>query len=222
MLDIIVSWSGGKDSAYALHELRRSAEYRVVGLLSTISEASGRLPIHEITEDLLDAQASSLNLPMYKIEMPESVSNKEYEKIMGEQFKAFKLEGIHQIAYADLLLEDIKAYREILLNKHQMVGYYPLWKMSTAHVAEQFIDDGFKAIVTTIDSSVLPSELVGHEFNYEFIHKLPAKVDPCGENGEFHTFVYDGPIFQYPLSIKKGEQFLTHDGKFAHTDIFLG
>ncbi|MFD1174112.1 Dph6-related ATP pyrophosphatase [Oceanobacillus picturae] len=219
--DVIVSWSGGKDSAIALHTLQQSSDFRVVGLLSTYSEKSGRLPIHEVLKEMLYAQASSLNLPLYGIEMPDSVPNKAYERIMGEQFEKFISEGIRAIAYADLFLEDIKSYRERLLKQHGMRGVFPLWEEDTASVAGQFIEEGFKAIVTTVDIEVLPANTAGRMFNHQFLEDLPVQVDPCGENGEFHTFVYDGPNFQHRLPIIKGAHFQTFEGKFVHAEIIL-
>ncbi|WP_404458543.1 ATP-binding protein [Oceanobacillus kapialis] len=222
MQDIIVSWSGGKDSAFALHTLLQSKDFRVIGLLSTISESTERLPVHEVSRELLHAQASSLKLPLYEVSMPNNASNLQYETILGTQFKKLSQEGVNSIAYADIYLEDIRTYREQLLQKYKMTGVYPLWGKGTSKIAKQFIQEGYKAVVTTVDRDVLPQSLVGAMFNDSFLHDLPVEVDPCGERGEFHTFVYDGPIFETPISIRKGRVFSSHTKRFAHVDLVLG
>jgi uncharacterized protein (TIGR00290 family) len=217
--NIIVSWSGGKDSALALNELLKDKNYRVKGLFSTTSLASGRLPVHEVKKEFIRQQAMEIGIPLYEVEIPASASNEKYEEMMSREFDSFKKRGIDTIAYADLLLEDIKAYRDDLLSRTGMKGLYPLWKKDTREVANAFIVKGFRAIVTTVDSEKLPEELTGKQFNKSFIDSLPEDVDPCGENGEFHTFVFDGPIFKNTIPVKRGKIFDTFSGRFVHTEL---
>jgi len=217
--DIIVSWSGGKDSALALYKLLNDKRYRVRGLFSTTSSASGRLPVHEVKKEFIHQQAKEANLPLYEVDIPAGASNEQYETIMKRAFDGFKKQGIETIAYADLLLEDIKAYRDDLLARTEMKGLYPLWKKGTRKAANDFVAQGFRAIVTTIDTEKLPAEKAGKLFDQDFIDSLPEGVDPSGENGEFHTFVFDGPIFKNPVPVKKGNQFDTFSGKFIHAEL---
>lgn len=217
--DIIVSWSGGKDSALALNELLHDKNYRVNGLFSTTSIASGRLPVHEVKKEFIRQQAREAGLPFFEAEIPDNASNDEYEALMGKKFSTFKSQGVHTIAYADLLLEDIKAYRDELLLHHGMEGLYPLWKKDTEKVAHDFISKGFRAIVTTVDTEKMPAKMAGNQFDKQFIEALPKDVDPCGENGEFHTFVIDGPIFRNPIPVRKGNTFETFSARFVHIEL---
>ncbi|UOQ94172.1 hypothetical protein MUO14_04175 [Halobacillus shinanisalinarum] len=219
MKNVIVSWSGGKDSAVAVYDLIKNRNYHIKGLLSTTSEGSGRLPIHEVKREFIHAQADSLEIPLYEVKLPARVGNSIYEQVLREQFDLFKQRDIHTIVYADLFLEDIKAYRDQLLSSSGMEGLYPLWKKETMTVARKFISDGFKAVVTTIDSDKLPAELAGHPFDEEFLRSLPEDIDPCGENGEFHTFVFDGPIYNHPLPATPGKRFATGSGRFVHVEL---
>ncbi|WP_197046569.1 Dph6-related ATP pyrophosphatase [Oceanobacillus salinisoli] len=219
MKDIIVSWSGGKDSAYAIYNLKKNNRYYIRGLLSTTSIESHRLPIHEVRRELLQEQAASLGIPLYELRLPQKVGNREYEQIVGQQFDEFKKQGIYTIAYADLFLEDIKAFRNQHLKRSGMEGIYPLWKKDTWKVARDFISKGFYAIVTTVDTEKLSAEMAGMMYDESFIRSLPDYVDPCGENGEFHTYVMDGPIFNDPIFVKSGERFKTMEGRFAHAEL---
>ncbi|GGF23530.1 hypothetical protein GCM10010954_22920 [Halobacillus andaensis] len=219
MKELIVSWSGGKDSAFALQQLINNKEYKVRGLLSSTSLESERLPIHEVTRQLIYTQAEALGFPLYEVQLPSMISNEKYELEMARQFTDLKSNGIHAIAYADLYLEDIKEYRDRLLQRSGMCGIYPLWKKDTAAVANQFLEKGFEAVVTTVDTEKLPEECVGRKFTKEFLSSLPANVDPCGENGEFHTFVYNGPIFNKKVEFTIGEIFRTFKGRFVHCDL---
>lgn len=219
MKDIIVSWSGGKDSALALHRLLDDRNYRVRGLFSTISSASGRLPVHEVKKRFIRRQAKEAGLPLTEVVIPEGAGNEQYEEIMGREFSSLKKQGINTIAYADLLLEDIKSYRDELLSRYGMNGLYPLWKIDTLEAAHDFINIGFLAMVTTIDTKKLPAEMAGKPFDKKFIDSLPKDVDPSGENGEFHTFVHDGPIFNRSISVKGGDIFHTFSDQFAHVEL---
>lgn len=202
-----------------MHELLHKDNFEVKGLLSTTSEASGRLPMHEVKRELIQAQADSMGIPLYEVKLPANADNDTYERTLHQQFDEFMKQGIHSIAYADLFLEDIKNYRDQLLAGAGMQGFYPLWKRDTAAVAREFIEKGFKAVVTTADSKRLNPSCLGKVFDHRFIESLPADVDPCGENGEFHTFVFDGPIFQEQVDVKPGEVFETMSGRFLHVEL---
>ncbi|MFG6149701.1 Dph6-related ATP pyrophosphatase [Halobacillus sp. B23F22_1] len=219
MKELIVSWSGGKDSAFALEQLIHHKEYKVKGLLSSTSLENERLPIHEVTRELIHTQAEALGFQLYEVQLPAMSSNEKYELEMAQQFMDLKRNGIHAIAYADLYLEDIKEYRDGLLQRSGMCGIYPIWKKDTAAVANQFVEEGFEAVVTTVDTEKLSEEYVGRKFTKEFLSSLPGNVDPCGENGEFHTFVYNGPIFNKKVEFTIGETFRTFEGRFVHCDL---
>lgn len=216
---VIVSWSGGKDSALALQKMMEDEKYEVEGLFSTISEQSLRLPVHEVGENLLMKQAEALGLPLEIVPIPENASNKVYEKVMQRMFQDFKDRNIHKVVYADLFLEDIRAFRDALLRKNEMTGTYPLWGISSHQVADEIIEKGFQAVVTTVDTKKLDKRLPGVLYNQGFLHSLSPEVDPCGENGEFHTFVWGGPLFDEPLSIQQGTRFETWRGRFSHVEI---
>ncbi|GAB3061314.1 Dph6-related ATP pyrophosphatase [Virgibacillus ainsalahensis] len=218
-MNVIVSWSGGKDSAFAAYELLKNNTFQVKGLLSTTSEESGRLPMHEVKTTFIYEQANALGLPLYEVKLPANASNDVYEQALGEQMEYFKSMDIQNIAHADLFLEDIKAYRDQQLAKVGMQAVYPLWRKDTLKVAEDFISEGFQAVVTTVDTSKLPGEMAGHPFDETFIRTLPKGTDPCGENGEFHTFVFDGPIYNHPVAVKTGSRFETLGGRFAHVEL---
>ncbi|WP_163527694.1 diphthine--ammonia ligase [Halobacillus ihumii] len=219
MENVIVSWSGGKDSTLALYNLMENSNYCIKGLLSTTSQASGRLPIHEVRRELIQAQADSIGLPLYDVPLPAMADNNTYEQTLQQKFDQFKSEGIFTIVYADLFLEDIKEYRDRLLAKSGMSGLYPLWGRASTTIAKEFISAGFKAIVSTVNTEKLPADQAGCKVDNNFLSSLPPDVDPCGENGEFHTFVVDGPIFHSPVSVQPGIQFETNDGKFAHVEL---
>lgn len=219
MKDVIVSWSGGKDCTLAVYKLQKTEEYTIKGLLSTTSEASGRVPMHEVGRRLIHAQAESLGFPLYEVKLPANPGNDEYERSVRDQMEMFKKNQITTIVHGDLFLEDIRNYRDENLAKADMKGLYPLWGRETVRVAEEFIANGFKAIITTVDTEKLPRELVGTYFDETFLQGLPEDVDPCGEYGEFHTFVFDGPIFSQSIHVKPGERFTTMDGRFAHIEL---
>ncbi|MYL32473.1 diphthine--ammonia ligase [Pontibacillus yanchengensis] len=219
MKNVIVSWSGGKDSAFVLFKLMRNGEYIIKGLLSTTSEETKRLPIHEVSTSLIQEQATSIGLPLFEVSLPSNANNDLYKKTLKKQFDQFKNNDVYTIIYADLFLEDIKVFRDQLLSEVGMIGEYPLWGRNTSALAEDFISKGFEAIVTTIDAEKLPSEMVGKLYNKSFLENLPEGVDPCGENGEFHTFVFNGPLFQYSIPFSVGETFETVSGRFLHVEI---
>jgi uncharacterized protein (TIGR00290 family) len=195
---IIMSWSGGKDSAMALHKLLLDDKYEVKYLLTTIYKPNGRVSMHGVPENLIQAQADSIGIPLKVIYIDEK-THSEYEDKMKAFLLKMKAEGIHKVAFGDIFLEDLKKYREDKLTEVGMDGVFPLWKIKTTDMAQYFIDNQFKTHICAIDNSKIPTHLIATNYNQTFLDSLPADVDPCGESGEFHTFCYDGPIFKTPV-----------------------
>ncbi|CAN5543882.1 ATPase [soil metagenome] len=210
-----MSWSGGKDSALALHELLRSDEYEVVALMTSVSEEYRRISHHGVREELLDAQAQAIGLPLEKVYLPSGAtggcSNEVYEQIMAGVLARFRARGVVTVGYGDLFLEDIRAYREATLARAGMRGLFPIWKRDTTELAHEVIRSGFRAYTSCVEGQ-LGAEFAGRLYDRDFLAQLPAGVDPCGERGEFHSFVFDGPIFQEPVPVKVGEV-VTRDGR---------
>ncbi len=218
MSKVIVSWSGGKDSAMALHTIRASGAYDVLALLTTVTEGYDRISMHGVRRSLLEEQAKSLRLPVEKIYISQNASNEEYETKLREKLLFYQRQGVHSVVIGDIFLEDLRRYREDNLAKIAMKGIFPVWKRDTAELAREFIDLGFKAVITCVDSQHLGKEFAGRGFDRQFLADLPSDVDPCGENGEFHSFVYDGPIFEQPITHQKGEVVL-RDNRFYFCDL---
>ncbi|MCX8150322.1 MAG: diphthine--ammonia ligase [Candidatus Bathyarchaeota archaeon] len=218
MEKVVVGWSGGKDSAFALYEILKSQTYEVVALLTTVTRDYDRVSIHGVRRVLLEAQAEALGLPLEVMLLNKGASDIDYESNLVEELKKFKSRGVEKVVYGDIFLEDVKRYRDNLLAKVNMIGVYPLWKKDTGQLAHTFVDLGFKAIITVVDSKVLGSEYSGRKYNRQFLEDLPTTVDPCGENGEFHSFVYDGPIFKKPVMFKKGD-ILLRENRFWYCDL---
>ncbi|MCH7415631.1 diphthine--ammonia ligase [Belliella sp. R4-6] len=218
-IKISMSWSGGKDSAFALWKLMNDPRYEVVRLHTTFGEESRRVGMHGIQESLIEKQAESIGMDLDKIYYPASGDNKEYETAINSYLDTLKTEGIETIAYGDIYLEDLKAYREQQLSKRDFKAIFPLWKKDTAQTARDFIAAGFQTLICAADADLIEEKWVGSIFNLEFLKNLPYKIDPCGENGEFHTFCYDGPIFQHPIAVSKKQtisksyHFKTDEGK---------
>lgn len=198
-----MSWSGGKDSAFALWKLMKDPRYEVTRLHTTFGEESRRVGMHGIHEILVEKQAESIGLPLDKIYYPSSGNNDEYEKAINTYLDILKTEDIETIAYGDIYLEDLKIYREQQLAKRDFKALFPLWKKDTKEVAENFIAAGFQTLICAADADLIEEKWVGELFSLEFLKNLPEKVDRCGENGEFHTFCFDGPIFQDPIAVIK-------------------
>ena len=215
---VLLSWSGGKDAALALHELRRSKAYQVVGLLTTVSEAYDRVTMHGIRRVLLERQAEALALPLHTVFLPTTVSDEEYGDIMREALQRYLVADILCAAFGDIFLEDVRKYREEHLAAIGMRAVLPLWGRDSTQLARSFIDAGFKAIVTCVDSQSLDGAFVGRTFDEQFLSGLPPTVDPCGENGEFHTYVHDGPIFRHPIPFHKGEV-VVREERFYYCDL---
>jgi uncharacterized protein (TIGR00290 family) len=215
---VVVAWSGGKDSALALYEVLNSRNYDVLSLLTTVAKDHDRISIHDVRRVLLEQQAKALRIPLEEVFIPKGASNAEYENVLLEALKRHRGNGVSSVVFGDLFLEDIRKYREHLLDKAKMKGVFPLWKKDTKKLAHTFVNLGFKAVITSIDSHVLGKDFAGREYDEKFLLDLPDSVDPCGENGEFHTFVYDGPIFHERVMFKKGELVL-RDNRFHTCDL---
>ena len=205
---VLMSWSGGKDSCIALYEIQRTPDYRVAALLTTLTRDYDRISMHGVRSELLEEQATSLGLPLHKVFISKDASNEEYEMRMGEAFSLHREQGIGSIVFGDLFLEDIRSYREQFLARHNMRGLFPVWKRDTSCFIKDFIELGFKAVVTCVNSKVLDQSFAGRLIDEAFLSSLPGHVDPCGENGEFHSFVFDGPIFAKAVKFGIGETVL--------------
>lgn len=206
-----MSWSGGKDSCLALYEIQKSNDYRVAALLTTLTRDYDRISMHGVRRVLLEKQAASLGLPLHQLLISKGATNEEYEAKMAEAFGVYREKGIDSIIFGDLFLEDIKSYRDQFLGRHNMKGIYPVWQRDTTEFIREFIRLGFKAILTCVDLKALDQSFAGKIIDEEFLSSLPTHVDPCGENGEFHTFVFDGPGFSEAIKFSVGET-VSRDG----------
>ncbi|MDX2125642.1 MAG: ATP-binding protein [Aeromonas hydrophila] len=214
---VLLSWSSGKDSAWALHALRQDPAIEVVGLFTTLNQAFERVAMHGVRKQLLLAQAECVGLPLTTIDLPWPCSNEDYARIMTGFIADVVAEGIRHMAFGDLFLEDVRAYRERQLAGTRITPLFPLWGSKTDELAGEMMAAGLRARISTLDPRKLPAALGGHEFDAALLAALPAGVDPCGENGEFHTLAWDGPMFQRPLAIRVGET-VERDG-FVFTDL---
>ncbi|HUT55226.1 MAG TPA: diphthine--ammonia ligase [bacterium] len=217
-IDAIFSWSGGKDSALALYKVMRGSQYRVASLLTTVTQGYDRISMHGVRVELLEAQARSIGLPLVKVMIPQKASNETYEDRMKAELLRQKARGIDTVIFADIYLEDLRKYREDKLAIVGMKAAFPLWKIPTIELAREFIDLGFKTIITCVDTQALDKKFSGRLFDDSFLAELPPGVDPCGENGEFHSFAFAGPIFKTPIKFTVGEQVLRED-RFYFTDL---
>lgn len=213
----LLSWSSGKDSAWALHVLRRQSDMDVVGLFSTVNQEFERVAMHAVRNELLQQQAESVGLPIQVIPIPNPCSHAEYENIMGEFIAQVKEQRMDCIAFGDLYLEDIRKYREEKLDGTGITPTFPLWGKDTEALSKEMVEGGLRAIITCIDPRTMPSAFAGKEYNASFLEQIPAGVDPCGENGEFHSFAFDGPMFKSAVNIRVGET-VSRDG-FIFTDL---
>jgi uncharacterized protein (TIGR00290 family) len=205
---VLMSWSGGKDSCLALCEIQRARRYRVAALLTTVTRDYDRVSMHGVRRVLLERQAASLGLPLHQVLISKGATNEEYEQQMAAAFSSYRERGINTIVFGDLFLGDIRAYRDQFLARHDMRGLYPVWRRDTKEFITKFIALGFKAVVTCIDSAALDQSFAGRLIDVDFLSALPAHVDPCGENGEFHSFVFDGPNFKKTVRFTVGERVL--------------
>jgi uncharacterized protein (TIGR00290 family) len=213
----VLAWGGGKDSAFALHELRNSPELEVVGLVTTVSASSSRVSAHGVRIELVDAQARALRLPCRTVALPTPCPNDAYEREMARALEAERAQGVERIVFGDLFLEDIRAYRERHLEAVGVPPVFPLWGRDTHRLAAEILDSGFRASLVCVDTRRLPRRLAGREFDRSLLAELPPGVDPCGENGEFHTFVFDGPNFRERVRTVPGP--ITERDGFAYADL---
>jgi len=215
---IILSWSGGKDSALALYELAKSAKYEVAGLLTTVTEEYDRVSMHGVRLELLRQQVVAAELPLTEVSIPPRCVNEEYAARMGAAMDKLTAAGIRKVAFGDIFLADVRRYREENLARAGMTAVFPLWGRQTAALARTFIRLGFKAVLTCVDTQSLPAAWAGRDYDAGLLAELPAGADPCGENGEFHTFVYAGPVFRPPVPFSRGGTVL-RENRFAYCDL---
>jgi uncharacterized protein (TIGR00290 family) len=212
----LLSWSSGKDSAWTLHVLRQQG-IEVSGLLTTVNEAASRVAMHGVRRDLLERQSAAAGIPLWQVPLPWPCSNQEYEALMGETCRKAVAEGFDTIAFGDLYLRDIREYRERQLAGTGLTPVFPLWELPTLQLARDMIAGGLRARLACIDTRALDPAFAGREFDLALLSDLPATVDPCGENGEFHTFAYAGPMFAHASPVQTGEHHRYTD--FLYTDI---
>jgi uncharacterized protein (TIGR00290 family) len=201
----IFNWSGGKDSAMCLHKIQQTKQYDIISLLTSVNESFQRISMHGVRVDLLEKQAKSIGLPLLKIQIPEITTMEVYDDIMKSSLLELQKKGVESSIFGDIFLEDLRIYRESKLAEVNLKGIFPLWKIPTDKLIREFIDLGFNTITTCVNDKYLDKSFVGRIIDHDFLKDLPSNVDPCGENGEFHTFVFDGPIFSEPISFIKGE-----------------
>src|SRR5579872_5194076 len=217
MKRILLSWSSGKDSAWALHVLQQRQEYEVVGLLTTFNHAANRVAMHAVRRELVEAQAEATAIPLWAVDLPWPCSNENYEAAMSAACRKALAEGIEAVAFGDLFLQDVRAYREKQMRDTGLQPLFPIWGLPTAELARQMIAAGLRAKLTCIDPKVLDPSFAGREFDARLLAELPSGVDPCGERGEFHSFAYAGPMFARKLDVAVGEV-VTRDG-FVFADV---
>ena len=220
MKRILLSWSSGKDSAWALHVLRQNPEYEIAGLLTTFNESAGRVAMHAVRRVLVEQQANAAGLPLWSIPLPWPCSNEQYEALMSQACQDAVAQKIDGIAFGDLFLEDVRAYREHQLSGTGLTPIFPLWQLPTSSLAGEMITAGLKATLTCIDPSKLDPGFAGRRFDETLLADLPTHIDPCGENGEFHSFAHAGPMFAQEIPITPGDT-VTRDG-FVFADLLPG
>jgi len=202
---VLFCWSGGKDSAMALQMLLQRTDLSICALLTTVTEGYERISMHGVRRELLQRQADAVGLPLHEVRIPPECVNPIYEERMEEALRMHFERGVRRVAFGDIFLEDLRSYRERNLGRIGMAAIFPIWKRETRVLAEEFCREGFRAVAVCIDGKILDKNFAGRELNREFFRDLPEGVDPCGENGEFHTFVFDGPIFREPVKCRTGE-----------------
>jgi uncharacterized protein (TIGR00290 family) len=215
-LKTLLAWSSGKDSAWALDVLRRR-HIEVAAILTTINEAADRVAMHGVRRALVEAQAEAIGVPLWKVPLPWPCANRDYESRMAEACRRAVAEGFEHIAFGDLFLRDVREYRERQLAGSGLTPLFPLWETPTADLARDMIASGLRARITCVDLKALDAGFAGREFDHALLADLPDRADPCGENGEFHTFAYDGPMFRAPLRVEGGE--IREIGGFVYADL---
>jgi uncharacterized protein (TIGR00290 family) len=214
---ILVSWSGGKDSCLALYELKKLKAFDIAGLITTVTEDYDRVSMHGVRRVLLERQADVMGLPLHQVLISKDATNVEYEERMAAALSKYAQVGVDSIAFGDLFLQDIRAYREQFLERLQMKPMFPVWQRNTSEFVRDFVGLGFKAVITCVNAQLLDESFAGRMIDNDFLQALPDHVDPCGENGEFHTFVFDGPLFTEPVEFSLGERVLR--GTFWFRDL---
>jgi len=213
----LLSWSSGKDSAWALHRLRQNPEIELVGLFTVINEKYDRASMHATRLELLNRQAKAVGLPIETISLPDHCSNEQCDAIMGKYIHSVESRAIEHIAFGDLFLEDIRRYREQQLQATSIKPLFPLWKIPTSELADKMLSAGLEAYVSSVDLAKLPAEMAGRKWTKEFLNEFPAECDPCGENGEIHTIVVGGPMFTDSIPVQVAEIIIRNG--FAYADI---
>ncbi len=216
---VVFSWSGGKDSALALHEIRQSERYEIIALLTTVAEQYKRISHHGVREELLEMQAAAVGLPLDKLYLPANsalpCTNIQFEELMGRTLAKYRDAGVILVAHGDIFLQDLRDYRERNLAKVGMRGLFPLWHRDTTELLRTFIQLGYKAYLSCVDGQKLGEAFAGRAIDASLLADLPAGVDPCGEYGEYHSFVYDGPIFERPVPVRVGEVVMRDNRYYA-------
>ncbi|MFZ0295764.1 MAG: ATP-binding protein [Candidatus Sulfotelmatobacter sp.] len=215
----LLSWSSGKDSAWTLHVLRQSNEYEIVGLLTTINASFDRVAMHGVRRELVEAQATAAGLPLWRVPLPWPCSNQEYETAMSAACVKAIAAGVQAVAFGDLFLEDVRQYREDRMRGTGLIPVFPLWKLETRQLMNEMCAGGLRSRIVCLDPQKLPASFAGRDLDSLLVDEFPAGVDPCGEKGEFHTFVYDGPMFAHAIPVQNG-QVVTRDG-FVFADLTL-
>lgn len=218
---VVLAWSGGKDSLLSLHALAQSPDYTVTTLMTGADPTEGRVNMHGVRLELIAAQAEALGLALHVVDQPESAPNEVYEQNMREAYLQHRKQGVRYIAHGDVALADLRDYRERLLRYVGLRGLYPLWGRDTPGLVQELLALGYRARVVCVDTQQLDMSFAGRELDAEFLRDLPPGVDPCGENGEYHSFVYEGPLFRRPISIRAGDYWLAQ-GRFYHCDLLPG
>lgn len=214
-----MNWSSGKDAALALYSVLQSGEFEVKRLFTSITADSKEVSMHEVPLELLERQAAQIGITLKVIDLPTNISKADYDKKMKAEVSALKMEGLSYSIFGDIFLEDLRDYREKQLSREGIEAVFPLWKKNTTDLMQTFLDSGFKAIVVSTNSKYLQEDFCGRYIDRSFLKDLPDNVDPCGENGEFHTFVFDGPIFKEPINFRVGEKKIkTYDSKDGKWD----
>jgi uncharacterized protein (TIGR00290 family) len=215
----LISWSSGKDSAWTLQVLRQSNEYDIVGLLTTINSSFNRVAMHGVRRELVEAQADAAGVPLWKVPLPWPCSNPEYEDAMRAACAKAIDAGIEAVAFGDLFLEDVRRYREDRMRGLGLDPVFPLWKLDTRRLIRDMYVGGMRSRIVCLDPRKIPASFAGRDLNAKLVDEFPPEIDPCGENGEFHTFVYDGPMFVHAIPVQNGET-VTRDG-FVFTDLLM-
>ncbi len=216
-MKVVVAWSGGKDSALALEETIEAGKAEVAGLLTTVSLPYDRVTMHGVRRNLVQKQAERIGLPIHFVLLPPNPSNEVYDNLMGEALLKLKSQGIEGVVFGDIWLEDVRTYREARLSEVGMAAIFPLWGKPPEQLISKFLARHYSALVTCVDTEILPADFCGHPLDESFFTMLPQGVDPCGERGEFHTFVTSAPYFSRAIRVKIGER--VQRGRFAYCDL---